>query len=224
MTIIHRIWLGSKMPERYIEYGKQWEELNPGYELYDWLEDEIYDTRWENQAVLDEMYKQSRLPNADMVAFYTHVADVVDYELLYNNGGFYFNTDMKPLKSLDTLEFDKDQPALAMEDDIHPVNMTMYSPPGHPFFKKVIELLPKRYFEMPGAFMNATTGVQLLEHAIREYGPVQTFHRNVFNPLHWSDVEAGTEVNIDREYPEETVAVHEWLHRTNQRGQRVLEC
>lgn len=220
---MHRIWLGGDMPIKFQNYGQEWSRLNPGSQLLDWNETELAELEWINQAVLDDMTAQSKMPGADMIAYYTHMADVMDYELLYKSGGWYFNTDLKPLKSLDTLEFDPTQPALAMEDDIHPVNMAMYCPQGHPFMKKVIDILPQRYFGMPGEFMNATTGVQLLQHAIQEYGPVQTFDRKVFNPIHFTEFGYGDEPNIERVYPEETVAVHLWGHRTNKRGQRVLE-
>lgn len=225
MTLIHRIWLGSEMPAKFQKYGVEWLKLNPDHEVWDWDEDDIagHWAGFQNISVLKDLHQKSQTPGADYIAYVTQVADVVDYEILYQYGGWYFNTDMRPLKSLDTLDFDRSQPALAMEDDIHPVNMAMYSPAGHPFFKKVLDILPQRYFGMPGEYMNATTGVQLLQHAIREYGPVQTFPRNVFNPIHWSEFGYGEEPNTERDYPAETVAVHEWLHRTNQRGQRVLE-
>lgn len=224
---MHRIWMGGKMPDRYKRYGELWEELNPTKKLWDWTEEEIMDGNWWNADVLDDLYIQSRQPGADPIAYYTHVADVVDYEILFNHGGWYFNTDIKPIKSLDTLVSENDlwaYPALAMEDDIHPVNMAMYAPKEHEFFRNVVNTLPKRYFSMPGAFMNASTGVQLLQQAVSEYdGQVVFYDRKVFNPIHWADFNYGETPNIDREYPPETVAVHEWLHRTNQRGQRVLE-
>lgn len=221
---IHRIWLGGDMPERFQSYGALWQSLNPGYEVHDWTEEEVWDRRWINQNVIDNMREQAKNPEADMVAFYTHVADVIDYETIYEFGGWYFNTDLKPLKPLATLEFDPSYAAFANEDDVHLVNMAMYCPPGDPFVGKIIELLPERYFGMPGAFMNATTGVQLIMQAYTESGGrVQRFHRNVFNPIHWSEVAAGELPDLNRDYPEESVAVHEWLHRTNQRGQRVLE-
>lgn len=224
-NLMHRIWLGGEMPERYQEYGRLWQELNPELELHDWTEEEIMDGEWWNTKVLQDMYNNSRKPGADMIAYYTHVADVVDYELIWKNGGWYFNTDLKPLKPLSTLNQPVDVPGLAMEDDVHAVNMAMYSPIGHPLFAKIIDLLPERYFGMPGAFMNATTGVQLIMQALSLYnGPVVKYHRNVFNPIHWSDFNYGETPDINREYPEETVAVHEWLHRTNQRGQRVIEA
>lgn len=222
-NLIHRIWLGGEMPERYVEYGRLWQTLNPDFVLHDWTEEEIMDREWVNSAVLQDMYSNSLKPGADMIAYYTHVADVVDYELCWLYGGWYFNTDLKPLKSLATLNQSMHVPAFANEDDVHAVNMAMYSPPNHVLFQKIIENLSRRYFGMPGAFMNATTGVQLIMQTLAEYdGDVTRYHRDVFNPIHWSEFDYGQVPDIEREYPEATVAVHEWLHRTNQRGQRVI--
>jgi mannosyltransferase OCH1-like enzyme len=216
--------MGGEMPERFQQYGALWQELNPNYRLKDWGEEEIMDSPWINVKVLQDLYSKSLQPGADMVAYYTHVADVVDYELVYSMGGWYFNTDLKPLKPLNTLAFNRERAAFAMEDDVHAVNMAMYAPRENPVFAKIIELLPVRYFGMPGAFMNATTGVQLIMQALSQQPwEVHLFPRNVWNPIHWSEFNYGTVPDVDREYPVETVAVHEWLHRTNQRGQRVLE-
>jgi hypothetical protein len=72
--------------------------------------------------------------------------------------------------------------------------------------------------------MNASTGVQLLMQTLAQYdGHVVRYDRRVFNPIHWSEFNYGTVPNVDIDFPEETVAVHEWLHRTNQRAQRVVE-
>lgn len=215
------------MPARYQEYGELWKELNPHHEVHDWTEEEIMDIDWYNSNVLDDLYKKSKQPGADLVAYYTHVADVVDYEIIWKHGGWYFNVDIKPIKPLAGLASEgelQDWPALAMEDDIHPVNMAMYSPGlRNGFFGSVIYELPKRYFSMPGAFMNASTGVQLLQQVVKTYsGPIFFYHRDIFNPIHWSQFDYGAYPEIDREYPESTVAVHEWYHRTNQRNQRVI--
>jgi len=212
------------MPQRYEEYGDMWRELNPEFVLHDWNEEQIMDSEWWNTPVLQDLYNKSQQPGADMIAYYTQVADVIDYELCWKYGGWYFNTDLKPLKPLAVLNQDMHSAAFAMEDDVHAVNMAMYCPPNHPLFAKIVDILPRRYFNMPGAFMNATTGVQLIMQAISEYtGDVVLYPRNVFNPIHFTDFGYGEYPNLEREYPEETIAVHEWLHRTNQRGQRVLE-
>lgn len=220
--VIHRGWLGGEMPENFKQYGLDWAELNPGWEVHDWTEEEIFDTEWVNQPVVGKMREESVHPYADKVAFYTHVMDVVGYELV-NSGGWYFNCDLKPLKSLDTLDYSLDTPAIAYEDDLHLVNMAMYSPERSQFFDKVIENLPKRYFGMPMAFMHETTGVQLIMQTLGEYdGPLTRFHRDVFNPVHFSQVEYGQEPDVDQEFGDETVAVHLWGHRGNRRGHRIL--
>lgn len=225
MVEMHRVWMGGEMPERYARYGEFWKDLNPDNTLHDWTEEEIMDNEWENSTVLDEMYSQSRRPRADMIAYYTHVVDVIDYELVYRYGGWYFNTDLKPIKPLSDLPaFDPDIPGFAMEDDVHAVNMAMYGQKHDPLFANIIENLPIRYFGMPGAYMNATTGVQLIMHTLGQYyGRSQLWHRDVFNPIHFTDFKYGGEPNTDIDFPDSTVAVHEWGHRTNQRGQRIVD-
>lgn len=211
------------MPDKYVEYGDMWKQLNPGYELHDWTEEEIWDTNWTNQRVLDTMREESKRPGADLIAYYTHVADVVDYEIMFREGGFYANTDLKPLKPLSLLKIDNDVPHFAYEDDVHPVNMFMYSPPENLLFRNIIDLLPVRYFGMPKMGMHITTGVGLIEHALREYsGNAGFWHRDVFNPIHWSSIASGTTPDLNREYPENTIAVHSWSHKEYQRGAEIL--
>lgn len=221
---MHRIWMGGEMPKRYQDYGDQWKELNPDKILWDWDEEAIMDSDWINREVLHKMYTESLQPGADQIAYFTHVADVVDYELVYTYGGWYFNTDLKPLRPLHNLIFDRNIAAFANEDDVHAVNMAMYAPKDNGVFKNIIQELPRRYFGMPGAYMNATTGVQLIMAVLgTTIHPYHRFDRKVFNPIHWADFNYGSTPNVDRDFPQETVAVHEWLHRTNQRGQRILE-
>lgn len=222
--LIHRIWLGGEMPQKYKEYGEEWKRLNPSAELWDWNELDFNSLHnWHNQDVLDDMIDKSKRPSADMIAFYTHVADVLDYELLYEYGGLYVNTDVKPLRSLGILNINRDVPALAYEDDTNLVNMAMYSPPKNPLFGKIIELLPKRYFGMPGQGMHITTGCGLIQQAISEYtGELVRWHRDVWNPIHWSTIEGGTSPDLNRKYPDCTVAVHEWNHKETGRGAEIL--
>lgn len=222
---MHRIWMGSEMPERYARYGELWEELNPDMTLWDWTEEEILDTAWVNTAVLQDLYTKSQQPGADMVAYYTHVADVVDYELVYRFGGIYVNCDLMPIKPLSSIEnFKTEVDGFAYEDDVHLVNMFMHGPRESSLFAAIMKRLPERYFGMPGAFMNASTGVQLIMDVVHGWpGAITRYPRSMFNPIHFSEFGYGEEPDLDRDYPADTVAVHLWGHRTNQRGQRVLE-
>lgn len=223
-NLIHRIWLGGTIPQRYEEYGDMWRELNPEFVLHDWNEEQIMDGEWVNDSVLKDLYNNSRKPGADMIAYYTQVADVVDYELCWKYGGLYVNTDVKPVRPLSRLNIDMDTPALAYEDDIHLVNMAMYSPTNNPLFAKIIDILPKRYFGMPKAGMHITTGVGLIMQAVSEYnGPLVRWHRDIWNPIHWSTIPGGTYPDLDSyRYPDCTIALHGWSHKEYQRGSEVL--
>ena len=222
---INRVWLGSPMPEDYREYGEQWLEMNPGWRLHDWTDEEVFDTTWFNQEVINQMIEQSKNPNADKIAFYTHVADVIDYEIIYHYGGLYLNTDIKPIRPLECLypPIETDRAALAMEDDVHAVNMAMYGPSEHQFFGRLLQELPKRYRDYPKAGMHVTTGVGLIMQVLAEKDwNVTLWHRDVWNPIHWGDIPFGTKPDLDIDYPESTVGSHFWTHRLYQRGHEVL--
>jgi mannosyltransferase OCH1-like enzyme len=222
---IHRVWLGSKMPEDYADYGQQFLDMNPGWSLHDWTEEEVFDTKWQNQAVINMMTQQSKNLGADRIAYYTHVVDVIDYEILYRESGLYLNTDIKPVRPLTHLDPPLDyKPVLAMEDDVHPVNMAMYAPhPFHPFFGSVIDALPDRYWSNMGTGMPNTTGVQLLMQVLRQrQWDIDFWHRDVWNPIHWGDIPFGTKPDLDRDYPKSTVGSHFWTHRLYQRSNEIL--
>lgn len=212
------------MPNQYQEYWAEWQRLNPEAELITWTEDNIWDRHWINERILGKMWDESRKPGADMISFYTHVADVVCQELMLTRGGFYTNCDMLPIKSLTTLDLTR--PGFAMEDDIHSVNMAMYAPrAGEPVFKQIVDGMEERYFSNPGSLMNFTTGALYMTPIINSYGAsVNRWHRNVFNPIHFSQIEYGTTPDLMNYVPpEESVAVHCWGHRLRPHNQRIIE-
>lgn len=211
------------MPDKFREFGDLWQRLNPQATVHDWTEEEIMDSEWINYKVLQKMYSESQQPGADLIAYYTHVMDVIGYEMVFKFGGWYFNCDLKPLKSLSMLNAVRT--SFAMEDDVWPVNMAMFAyAPRNDIFEQIINELPKRYFGNPGAFMNFSTGCQLIKPIIdQNIDRITLFPRNVFNPIHFTDFNYGQEPDTGKDFSPETVAVHLWGHRTNQRNQRILE-
>lgn len=222
---LNRIWLGGSMPANYRAYGHRWQELNPEHSVVDWHDDDVFGRKWINQYAIDTLTEHSKSPGANMSAYYTYVADFVCYEILYEQGGWYFNTDLCPVKSLSNLSFDREKPAFAFEDDVHIINMAMYSPPKHPFMKDVIEEIGSRFRRSPSGPMNTISGAgALLDVANRSgWDKISTFDRIVFNPIHFTSVPIGTEPEWSSdELSEETVAVHLWGHRKNGRGNTIL--
>jgi mannosyltransferase OCH1-like enzyme len=212
------------MPVQYHEYWAEWQRLNPEAELMTWTEEEIFNTKWHNQRIIDKMLSESMQPGADMISFYTHVADVICQEIMYRFGGFYTNCDMLPIKPLTELDLSK--PGFAMEDDIHSVNMAMWGMLGaEPVFRDIVHGMKDRYFGNPGSLMNFTTGALYMTEIVNSYGNrVNKWHKNMFNPIHFSQIEYGTAPDLTNFIPpKETVCIHTWGHRLRPHNQRILE-
>lgn len=229
--IVHRIWIGpAEMPEEYRFFGQEWERLNPGWKVWDWTEREIFDGDWENSSVLEHLLEQGRQPGADKIALATQIADVIAYEIVYKYGGLYVNTDLQPVRPLSEL-FDRHpdllvRDAAGREDDYWVVNAVLWAPELYSdFWLAVIKALPYRYFLLPGEYMSNTTGPHLLTQVYESRrADLIALDKQVFNPLHFTEVEFGKDAEFDPDQlPEQTIAVHHWGHRRNRRNQRVLE-
>ena len=230
--LIHRFWGGDPMPDDYVEYGVRWQELNPDWTVVEWRT-EHDDTSYVGSAldvtkvINSDVWKSINIPppgmQIDNVAMWTQRADVVSYEILYNYGGLYVNTDIEPVRPLTQMFEDamlETYPAAAMEDDTWLVNSAMWAPQsGSVFFKEVIDRLPDRYFLWSGEFMNVTTGPHLLTH-VASYMPIIALDKDVFSHVHWSQVPPGGDASFDVDrLPPDAIGIHHWGHRKNQRSQ-----
>ncbi len=91
--IIHQIWLGGPLPERYKQWQMTWIDKHPSW-LY---------ILWDDQAL-------EKLPMLNKRAFqearnYGVKSDIARYELLYQFGGVYVDTDMECLRALDAFHY-----------------------------------------------------------------------------------------------------------------------
>jgi mannosyltransferase OCH1-like enzyme len=89
---IHFIWLGSKLPAKNREIVAEWEELLPDFEFFIWNE--------ENTKKYDCLFLRQCLRKKA----YAFAADYLRLKVVNDSGGFYLDTDMKLLKSLNDLE------------------------------------------------------------------------------------------------------------------------
>jgi mannosyltransferase OCH1-like enzyme len=160
------LWLGEKrMPDRYRDYADRWRSF--GYQVIDWTEDTLHDiiNRDVWDAIAGGVNVGGGLPETGVAV---QRADLASYELLAIHGGIYANCDIEPLRDL--------HGALAgvacfgvIEQWHYLSNALMGCTPGHAFFKAVVEQLPVRYFNMPGAAMNEQTGPHLLTAAAEQF-------------------------------------------------------
>ena len=90
--IIHYCWLGGKeLPEKMKYCIESWKRLCPDYEIKEWNESN-YDI--EKNDYIKCAYKDKK---------YAFVADYMRFDILYNYGGVYLDTDVELLRSLNSL-------------------------------------------------------------------------------------------------------------------------
>lgn len=92
--IIHYCWFSGKpMPQTLRECVETWKEYCPDYEFICWNESN-YDL--EKYRYTKEAYELEK---------WGYIPDIVRLDVLYEMGGFYFDTDVKFLKNLDDLRY-----------------------------------------------------------------------------------------------------------------------
>ena len=90
--VIHYVWVGSApIPEQDLAYMKTWQEKNPDFEIRRWSEKDI------------DLKKYPLVKKAIDEKRWALAADIIRMYVIYNEGGFYLDTDVELLKSLEPL-------------------------------------------------------------------------------------------------------------------------
>jgi mannosyltransferase OCH1-like enzyme len=87
---LHFVWVGdeSKCPHNCID---TWKKLNPDYEVRIWGNKELQDIEWVNESHMEQMWDREL----------NGVADMMRYEILYNEGGITLDADSICLRPLE---------------------------------------------------------------------------------------------------------------------------
>jgi hypothetical protein len=127
--IIHHIWLGSALPEKYKAWQRTWFKHHPDWQYMLWTQKEIDEFGLHNRAQFD---------NAQT---YGEKSDIARYEILYRIGGVYTDTDFECLQPMDVFHHCCDFYA-GLEGTTAVIgNSIIGSVPGHPILKRCIETL-----------------------------------------------------------------------------------
>lgn len=90
--IIHQIWLGSPLPEKYAYFVTSWKKKHPDWQYILWDEKKIQ--ALENFSC-KRLYEKSKSYGAK--------SDIARYEILKQFGGIYVDTDFECIKPFDDL-------------------------------------------------------------------------------------------------------------------------
>lgn len=87
--VIHQIWLGGKLPEKFHKFAASWKEQNPEWEYKLWTDEDVDKFPWRNRKIFDQ------------AGNYGMKSDIWRYEILNLHGGVYADIDFECLQSLD---------------------------------------------------------------------------------------------------------------------------
>ena len=89
---IHYCWFGGgSIPTEYLGYIESWRKYCPDYEIVRWDESN-YD--YKKNAYMHEAYKNKK---------WAFVSDYARLDIIYQNGGVYFDTDVELIRNIDEL-------------------------------------------------------------------------------------------------------------------------
>ena len=131
---IHYCWFGGKeKPRSVLEYIETWKKFLPDYEIKEWNEKNF------------DVNKFSYTKEAYYAKKYAFVSDVARLYALVNEGGIYFDTDIRVLKSFpDSLLSNK--AFTSFEHDINVATGVLGSEPFNPLFVRFLDFYTKLNF------------------------------------------------------------------------------
>ena len=107
-NILHFIWIGSKIPDKYIENINTYIENNPNYQIWLWHDNStIY---IDNKNIQLHHISEFEIINKygfDTMSIWAGKADILRYEIIYNYGGMYIDVDSRSLKPFNYTIFSK---------------------------------------------------------------------------------------------------------------------
>ena len=183
--ITHQIWLQGwdRLPEKFHENVRLLEEKNPDYRHM----------KWDETSLRAECAKMGA-EVADRFDSFPHLIQKVDMGrmvVLYTYGGISVDTDMKPLRPidstphLDSAECMISKGAFPLSVIGHTNNAVILCMPGHPFVEDAVRTMvaspaAESSYPTKELYINATTGPTLFESVIARHREKIVFLDNKF--------------------------------------------
>jgi len=194
--IIHYCWFSGKpIPKSLEQCIQTWKEVCPDYEIIRWDESNFDVKKYRYTQEAYEMGKWGFIP------------DIVRLEKLYEIGGFYFDTDVKIIKKLDNLRY---QRAFCGRERAGHVNFGGGSGavPGNEVIKELLDFRKNEIFKLKDGLFNAeasgyyeTTPLMkkglLIEDINQKLDGINIYASEFFSPYNYIN---GEEITNDNTY------------------------
>jgi mannosyltransferase OCH1-like enzyme len=156
--IIHYCWFGTnKLPETAKKCIESWKKYFSDYEIKEWNESNY------------EVNKIIFTKEAYEVKKYAFVTDYARFDILYNYGGIYFDTDVEVIKSFADILLNK--AFMGFERRGHVASgLGFGAEPNNAIFLKVLNYYRKQHFILRNNAYNTKTVVSIVSEILKEYG------------------------------------------------------
>jgi len=196
--IIHQVWLGGPLPEKYKTLQNTWLKNHPDWTYILWTDESVAKFGLKNKSLYD---KAKNLGER---------SDIVRYEVLERFGGLYIDTDFECIKSFDILHHICDfYTSVGYGPDPVILCGLIGSVPGHPILKACIETMKRKDSEKDSFtdILNRTSIFHFTKCFLNNYTKSSiAFPVTFFYPL----PDCARNNNIKNYLKPESFAVHHW--------------
>lgn len=157
---IHYCWFGGKeLPPLAQKCIASWKKFLPDYEILRWDESN-YDVN--KIAYTKEAYAAKK---------YAFVSDYARFDILYQHGGLYFDTDVEIIKDLTPIIEAGSFMGCESFHNENAVNsgLGLAAAPGLGLYKKILENYSNRHFLKNNGKLDLTTVVEITTKILEEY-------------------------------------------------------
>jgi len=197
---IHQIWLGGRLPEKYVRLTKTWQEFHPTWEYRLWTDRDADRIQMSKRNIFDACVNKGMK------------SDILRYEILSQQGGLYVDTDFECLRAFDDFMYLDFFAGISYDGDMVLYNGLIATIPHHPIIELCSDALNKKYAgKCAMTIMNATGPYHFtrcfLARVTKDTKGVIAFPMGFFYPIPNYVMD---EVNLsDYLYPY-SYAVHYW--------------
>lgn len=199
--ILHQVWVGSPVPDKHMSNMADWAGWNPDHRYMLW-------TRPLPDMLNLDLYERA----AEFVkpdAIWQFRADLLRYEVLHRYGGFYADTDTKPLRPLPS--FAGFSEWCVAEDEKWHANTYLATEPCTDLFWALIERQRAHLNTLsPNAAASVASGPQYTTPIWDEFDGHVDYETKLWFPYGWREVRDWSFNKV--EIPEDAYSIHEWQH------------
>lgn len=140
--VIHYCWFGQgPKPKLAMKCIASWRKFLPDYEIKEWNEDN-YDVR--KIPFIAEAYDERK---------YAFVSDYARFDVLYREGGVYFDTDVEIVRPIVDICGQGAFMGLENSSTINP-GLGLAAEKGHELYRAVLDLYSSLHFKLPNGGLN----------------------------------------------------------------------